>query len=150
SRATYAAAGTVFSKLASQTYGALRVDQGAGATGSPPVAPTALPGIGRGAGGAVTAAGSRLWVPPPEAAVKFSLGVPGMWVSIGSADYLVIDENADRRQLRLAGAAGHVAVGDAFHGVYKLDTLSVAGGARLTFGDDVATFTGAVTKDPSS
>ncbi len=150
SSATYAAPGTVFSKLPSQAYGALRVDQGAGATGSPTVASTALPRIGRGTVGAVTAAGSDLWITPQDATTKFSLGVPGMWVVVGNADYLVIDESADRRQLRLAGAAGHVAVGDAFHGEYKLDALSVAGGARLTFGDDVLSVTGAVTKDPSS
>ncbi|HEY3566741.1 MAG TPA: carboxypeptidase regulatory-like domain-containing protein [Thermoanaerobaculia bacterium] len=150
SSATYAAPGTVFSKLPSQTYGALRVDQGAGATGSPAVASTALPRIGRGTVGAVTAAGSDLWITPADATAKFSLGVPGMWVTAGSADYLVTDESADRRQLRLAGAAGHVAVGDAYHGVYKLDALSVAGGARLVFGNDVATVTGATTVDPSS
>ena len=150
SSATYAAPGTVFSKLPSQTYGALRVDQGAGATGSPTVASTALPGIGRWTVGAVTVSGSDLWIRPQGATAKFSLGVPGMWVVAGGADYLVIDESPDRRQLLLAGGAGHVAVGDAFHGEYKLDALSVLGGPKLAFGNDVVTVTGATIVDPSS
>ncbi|HEX4495559.1 MAG TPA: carboxypeptidase regulatory-like domain-containing protein, partial [Thermoanaerobaculia bacterium] len=134
STATFAAPGTVFTRLPSQTYGTLRVNQGA--TGTPTVAWTALPRIGRGTVGAVTAAGSDLWITPADANATFSLGVVGLWVSAGGTDYLILDESADRRQLLLAGAAGQITPGAAFFGVYKLDAVSVAGGARLTFGDD--------------
>jgi protocatechuate 3,4-dioxygenase beta subunit len=134
SSATWAAPGTVFTLLPSQTFGSLRVDQGA--TGSPTVAWTALPKIGRGTVGAVTPAGSDLWIEPSDAATKFSLGAVGMWVSAGGAEYRVIDQSADRRRLLLAGAAGQVTVGTAFAGLYKFDAVNVAGGARLTFGDD--------------
>ncbi len=147
SSATYAAPGTVFSRLPSQPYGALRVDQGA--TGAPAVAWTALPMIGRGTVGAITVAGSDLWIEPADATAKFSLGVLGMWVSAGGTDYQVLDESVDRRRLLLAGAAGQVTVGAPFSGVYKLDAVNVAGGARLTFGDDKAAL-GAVDVDPIS
>ncbi|HMB53892.1 MAG TPA: Ig-like domain-containing protein, partial [Thermoanaerobaculia bacterium] len=136
----YAAAGTVFSRLAGDTYGELLIDQG---QPSQTVAATVLPAIGRGTVGAVEVdAGdpADLWIEPADPAVLFGLGVFGLEVRIGGVAYPVLDQTADRRRVLLAGAAGAVSVGDEYVGLLRLDLLTVRGGAHLAIADgsDVA------------
>jgi hypothetical protein len=135
----YGGAGTVYVQNAGAALGKLIVDQGG--AGALTVPKTPLPGIGLGTVGAVTADTAdptALWIEPQEPAKLFGWTVTGMWVRSNGADYQVIGESSDRRRLLLAGAAGHIAVGDAFRGVHKLDTVHVRRGARLTFGADLA------------
>jgi hypothetical protein len=85
---------------------------------------------------------ANLWIEPQDPAALFDLGVTGMWVRVEGSDYRVLDQSADRRRLLLEGAAGLIGIGDAYQGVYKLDTVTVRGGAVLEFLDtaDVGTF----------
>ena len=84
-----------------------------------------------------------LWLDLPAGAPAFGAGVVGMWVRIGSADYRVLLQSADRRSLLLSGASGAVAAGASFRGVYKLDELVAKGGAKVQFNDtnEVGAFT---------
>jgi hypothetical protein len=136
----YGAPGTVLIKSFGSTYGDLRVDQGGSTAFTIPT--TLLPAIGKGIVGATAVDGfdpSDMWIEDQDPAKLFSLGVVGMWVRIGGADYAVLDQSLDRRQLLLEGAAGAVSVGDAYVGIYKFDTVAVAGGAHLELrdGDEV-------------
>jgi hypothetical protein len=76
-----------------------------------------------------------LWIEPQDSETLFDLGLEGVWVRIGSVDYRVLAQTPDRRQLLLAGAAGAVAVDDAYEGVYKFDTVTVTDGAVLEIRD---------------
>ncbi len=139
----YGAPGTVYLRTAASTFGDLYVDQGG--DGTFPIPTTVLPPIGKGVVGSVTADGidpTDVWVEDQDPAKLFSLGVTGMWVRVGGVDYPVIDQSADRRRLLLDGAAGAVAVGDAYVGVYKFDTVTVTGAAHLELrdADEVASF----------
>ncbi len=142
----YASPGTVYVKLPSQTYGRLIVDQG-GIVAGKPIANTPLPSIGAGVVGTVTADTldpTALWIEPADPTAKLGLGVSGMWVRVGVADYRVIDQSADRRRLLLAGAAGTVQGGDGYRGVYKFDEIVVRGGSKLEFRDTNAVGTSTV------
>gem|GEM_PF-6462551 len=145
----YGAPGTIYVKESADTYGRLIIDQGGG-NGSP-VATTALPAIGKGFVGAVsvdTQDATDLWVEDQDPIKVFSLGVVGMWVRIGGVDYPVIGQSADRRQLLLDGAAGSVATGDAYLGIYKFDSVTVTGNANLELRDGEEV--GVWTVDPGS
>ena len=136
-----AAAGTLFTKVAGQTYGSLRVDAGSPPAGTAPILATVLPTIGRGAIGSVApAAGdpASVWITAQAGTPLFSLGAIGMWVRIGGADYAVTGQSADRTQLLLAGAAAAATVGTPFVGVYKYDQVTVTGDAVVQVEDAVA------------
>jgi hypothetical protein len=136
----YAAPGTVFVKLPSQTYGTLYVNQG-GIVAGKSIPNTPLPTIGNGTVGTATAdtlTPTALWITPSDSAAKFSLGVTGMWVKVNNVEYRVVDQSADRRQLLLAGAAGAVHTGDAYRGLYHFNQVTILGGATLQFLDDRA------------
>lgn len=132
----FAGAGTVYVRGPDAVYGDLLVD-GRGGGAIPVLGETWLPGIGTGIVGSVTADGQNpadAWIEPQDPAAQFSLGVVGMWVRVGGADYRV-GAQADRRRLLLEGAAGQVNVGDAYQGVYKFDRITVKGGAKLVVPD---------------
>jgi hypothetical protein len=133
----FAGPGTVFDQQPRQTYGSLRVD-----AGSPPagtiVPATVLPAIGRGVIATVTPAASdptSVWITAQAGTPPFSLGAAGMWVRISGTDYRVIGQSADRTRLLLQGAAAAAAAGQGFFGVYKLDQVTVTGGATVQLND---------------
>ncbi len=128
----YAGAGTVYVKTSSSTYGDLIVDQGG--AGGKPVALTPLPVLGAGTVGTVTEDGSDAWITPSDGDPDFDLGVTGMWVRIGGTDFRVIGQR-DRRTILVEGASGAVSTGQAYRGIYRFDSVTVRGGARLVFGD---------------
>jgi len=133
--------GTIFVHGPSSTWGDLRLVHTRGGL----VDPTWLPSIERGTVGTAAADAddpANLWITPAEPEALFSVGVVGMWVRVQGVDYPVVAEGGDRRSLLLGGAAGVVAVGDAYLGLYKFDTVTVAGGARLVLRDhnEVATW----------
>jgi hypothetical protein len=132
---SYAAPGTVYTKRTGDTYGSLLVDQGAT---SGTVGTTVPPSIGKGIVGAVYAEpgnATALWIEPQDSTRKFDLGVVGMWVRINGTDYPVLAQSDDRRRLLLDGAAGAVAVGQTYVGIYKFDAVTVKGKAVLQFLD---------------
>ncbi len=132
-----AAAGTVYTRTSGQTYGDLRVDQGR-TTAPASVGVTIPTSIGRGTVGAVAGEAGNptaLWIEPQDPAAMFGVGVVGLWVRVDGVDYPVLAERSDRRGLLLGGAAGAVTAGQAFYGVYKLDSVTVAGRASLEFRD---------------
>jgi hypothetical protein len=142
-----AAAGTVFVQTLASSVGDLRVvRQQPSCANAPFYGNTPLPTSGAGVVGLVEADAADpadLWIEPQDPAALFDLGVTGMWLRMnGSADYRVLDQTGDRRRVLLEGAAGLVAVGDAYQGVYKFDTVTVRGGAVLEFLDtaEVTTF----------
>ncbi len=140
----YGAPGTIFTSLPSSTYGDLRIDQGG--SGGLTMPATVLPAVGHGSVGTTTPGTedpTDLWIEPQDPTELFSVGVVGMWVRIGGVDYPVIDQSVDRRQLLLEGAAGSVATGDAYLGIYKFDSVTVTGDANLSLfdGDEVGTWT---------
>ncbi|MEL7059313.1 MAG: carboxypeptidase regulatory-like domain-containing protein [Acidobacteriota bacterium] len=129
-------AGTVFVFDQSSVDGTLRVD--GEETGSLEVGATPLPQIGDGIIGLVEAdlqVPADAWIEPQDPAQMFSLGVFGMYVRVDGVDYRVLAEAGDRRRILLEGAAGVVAVGDAFRGVHAFDEVQAAGGAQLEFRD---------------
>jgi hypothetical protein len=135
--------GTIFSKTAAQTYGTLRVDSGA--LGAETVEKTPLPMIGVGVIGSATVDtvdAENLWVEPQDSATLFSLGVRGMWLRVAGVDYRVLAEDPNRRRILLDGAAGAVAVGQEYRGIYKFDTVQVKGkaGVELTDHDVIGAF----------
>jgi hypothetical protein len=129
-----ASAGTLLTRTATQIYGSLRVDQ----RGTSAVYfTTGLPTIGRGTIGA-TYPGTNaadLWIEPQDTEVKFGLGVAGIWTRVNGIDYPVLELSADRRRVLLQGAAGAVTVGQRYVGIYKFDSLSVAGWEELVLKD---------------
>jgi hypothetical protein len=146
----YGGPGTVFWKDASATYGRLVVDSGQGTTfgGSLPVTP--LPAIGVGTVATATADAvvpANLWITASGGAA-FQLGSVGMWVRVNGTDYPVLAQSADLKSLELAGAAGSVAAGASFRGVYKFDEVDVRGGAKLQFND--TNVVGTFQVDPNS
>jgi hypothetical protein len=141
----YAGPGTLFVKQPAMTYGKLYVNQG-GIVSGKPIPNSPLPAIGVGVVSNPTADTlntSALWIEPADTTAKFALGAIGMWVRIGSTDYRVIDQSADRRKLLLDGAVGAVSAGNGYRGVYKFDEVIVRGGSKLEFRDtnSVGTFT---------
>ncbi len=124
----YAGAGTLYVKTSGSTYGDLIVDQG-GASGKP-VGLTPLPAIGQGTVETVTDDGADAWIVPTAADRDFDLGVVGMWVRIDGTDYRVTAQQ-DRRTILLEGAAGRISAGQTYQGVYKFDSVTVSGEARL-------------------
>jgi hypothetical protein len=131
-----AGAGTAYVLTSGGTYGDLYV--GMYTEASSTVATTLLPAVGTGVVGAVTVDATDpadLWIEPQDSETLFDLGLEGVWVRIGSVDYRVLAQTPDRRQLLLAGAAGAVAVDDAYEGVYKFDTVTVTDGAVLEIRD---------------
>jgi hypothetical protein len=130
-----AGAGTAYVLTPGGTYGDLYV--GMYTEASATVATTLLPAVGTGVVGVTVDAAdpADLWIEPQDSETLFDLGLEGVWVRIGSVDYRVLAQTPDRRQLLLAGAAGAVAVGDAYEGVYKFDTVTVTGGAVLEIRD---------------
>lgn len=138
SAAAYAAPGTVLVKTAADTHGLLRIDQGV--TDGTDVSATQLPPVGKGFVGAVETSGADLWIEPEDPNHRFAVGLEGVAVRIGEQAgapvYEIAAESPDRRRLLLAGAAGLVAVGDRFVGLYRFDEVQVAGGATLELLDD--------------
>jgi len=109
------------------------------------VAQTPLPAVGTGTVGATALDAddpAALWITPQDPAATFGLGVVGAYARVGAADFRIVAQTPERRQLLLEGAAGVVAVGDPYQGVYKLDAVTVHGGATLVFDDEpeVGTF----------
>jgi hypothetical protein len=141
-------AGTLFTKTPAQTYGSLRVDQRASTSNAKETTPAT---IGRGIVGATYAGANAadLWIEPQDSAVKLGLGVAGIWTRINGVDYKVLELSSDRRRLLLQGAAGTVTVGQRYVGIYKLDSLSVAGRAKVEFKDGLVV-TGTTTVDSGS
>jgi protocatechuate 3,4-dioxygenase beta subunit len=141
-------AGTLLTKTPAQTYGSLRVDQRASTSNAKETTPAT---IGRGII-AATYAGTNaadLWIEPQGSTVKFGLGVAGIWTRINGVDYKVLELSSDRRRLLLQGAAGAVAAGQRYVGIYKVDSVSVAGRARVEFKDGLVV-TGATTVESGS
>ncbi len=121
----YAAPGTVYVLGDGEPAGDLYVEHRP--SGITP-ARTVLPTIGSGTVGLAEPDlddPADLWIEPAASGPVFDLGVTGMVMRIDGDDYRVIAQSPDRRRLRLEGAAGLVAVGDAYQGVYKLDRVTV-------------------------
>jgi hypothetical protein len=138
-----AAPGTIFLLDSAGVFGDLLVDE-EGASGLS-VVHTTLPTPGTGTVGvaeADSADPADLWIEPQDPVALFDLGVTGMWLRVNGSDYRVLDQSDDRRRVLLDGATGLVAVGEAWQGVYKFDTVTVRGGAVLEFLDtaEVTTF----------
>ena len=133
-----AGAGTVLVFDSGATYGDLIVDQRS--VGGYGIGATPLPAIGTGSIGAVTAEAASpadAWIEPADPATTFDVGVVGAWLRVGGVDYRILDQSADRRQLLLEDATAAVQVGEAYEGVYKFDSLTVAGSAVLDVVDTV-------------
>jgi hypothetical protein len=133
----YAGPGTILVTTAASTFGDLIVDQGD--PGGLPVAQTPLPAVGSGIMGATapdTEDPAALWIEPQDPGGLFALGVSGAYVRVDGLDYRVLAQTTDRRQLLLEGANGLVNAGDSYLGVYKLDIVTVRGGATLVFFDE--------------
>jgi hypothetical protein len=133
-----AGSGTLYRLATGMTHGELVVNAGTevAQTGGP--ARTPLPVLGSGTVGVAEpdlGDPANLWIEPDGSSPLPSLGVTGMWVRVGGTDYRVLDQTADRTRLLLAGAAGLVAVDDAYQGVYKFDKVVARGGATVVFGD---------------
>ncbi len=137
----YAAPGTVFVQTAGSTFGDLYVDQAGRRQLPDPDHQSARDRQGGGQASATVDSTdpTDVWIEDQDSAKLYGLGVVGMWVRLGGVDYPVIDQSADRRQLLLDGAAGAVAAGDEYAGVYKFDTVTVAGDSHLELrdGDEV-------------
>ncbi|MEM1182458.1 MAG: hypothetical protein AAGM22_29190, partial [Acidobacteriota bacterium] len=132
-----AGAGTLFVKSPGDPYGHLTVHQG-------PVYPTIpagltpLPTVGTGTVGVVevdTDAPSNLWLEDVDPASLFAHGVTGAFLRVAGVDYRILDHSEDLRRILVEGAAGVVTGGEAYEGVYKFDTVTLRGRARLSFGD---------------
>jgi hypothetical protein len=142
--------GTVFWKTAGATFGRLRVDTGKGTSFTGPLPTTPLPGVGVGTVGTATADAvvpANVWITASGGAA-FPLGAIGVWVRVNGTDYPVLAQSADLKSLELAGAAGSVASGAGYRGVYKFDEVDVRGGAKLQFNDTNAV--GSFQVDPNS
>ncbi len=126
-----AAPGTAYLFDAQSVYGDLVID-GFHSSSSPV---TRLPSIGHGVIGAVTADGDDLWIAPQDADRRYGVGVAGMWLRVNGVDYKVLEEQPDRRGLRIQGAAQTLVVGDRYVGIYKFDSVTLSGGARLVLDD---------------
>ncbi|MDA8017397.1 MAG: Ig-like domain-containing protein [Thermoanaerobaculia bacterium] len=132
-------AGTLYIRSAAHVLGEVLVD----ASGLPGVEvwPTPFPRLGWGTLGSVEVDAiepAHAWVEPADAGAIFGVGVSGMWARVEDVDYRVLGQSQDRRWLLLEGAAGVVAAGDRYRGIYKLDSLAVRGGAHVTIGDFTA------------
>jgi len=127
------APGTLYVSTLASTYGDLHVDQGTFVSVAVP--PTLLPTTGAGVIGTVAPDAPDSWVEPADPAALFDLGLVGMWLRVGAADYRILAQTSDRRQLLLEGAASAVVGGEAYSGVYKLDLVAVRGGAILELRD---------------
>ena len=137
STSTFAGPGTTYIQVPASTFGDLRVDQGG--AGGRSVALTPLPSIGNGIVGTTLVDAvdpTALWIEPQDLGTLFDLGVTGMAVRIDAIDYLVLDQTSDRRRVLLEAAAGVVSVGDAYQGIYRFDTVTAHGGARVVFDDE--------------
>lgn len=129
-----AGAGTVFSKAATDTHGKLLVRQWPYASWT---SLTAMPLIGSHSVGLVQVDATdptALWIEPADLDARFDLGVEGMWVRTSAGDFRVIGQDS-RRRIKLGAAAGSVNSGDAFEGVYKLDSLVLSGELTVAFSD---------------
>jgi hypothetical protein len=135
--AVYGGPGTVYVKTLESTYGSLRIDSGLEDDGTPrqPVPPTPLPTLGTGLAFGAIQSGADLWIEPADAATLPSLGLRGMWVRVEGVDYPILDQAPERRRFLLEGAAGLVADGDEYLGIYKFDEVHVLNGARLVIPD---------------
>jgi hypothetical protein len=138
----YGGAGTVYLLQPWMTHGELWVVQQPESHGnafsSVPRPPTPLPSVGTGVVGVAEADPddpATLWIEPQDPQALFDLGVVGMWVRIGGADYRVLEQSDDRRRLLLEGAGGLVTVGEAYEGIYKFDAVRVEGYTTLEFRD---------------
>ncbi|HEX6199484.1 MAG TPA: Ig-like domain-containing protein, partial [Thermoanaerobaculia bacterium] len=133
----FAGPGTILVSTSTSTFGDLLVDQGDPA--GQPVAQTPLPAVGTGLVGATFPDAedpAAMWIEPQDPGARFALGVSGAYVRIDGVDFRVLAQTTDRRRVLLEGANGVVDVGDAYLGVYKLDVVTVRGGATLVFFDE--------------
>ena len=135
----WAAPGTVFLSTEQSTFGDLFVaaDPDAASFGFDA---TELPLLGSGVVGVATVDASvatDLWIEPADPAQRFALGVIGMWLRVDGVDYRVLDQTADRRSILLGDAAGFVAPGDGFQGIYKFDQLIELNNAIVTSSDPI-------------
>jgi hypothetical protein len=133
----YAGPGTILVSTSASAFGDLLVDQGDPA--GLPVAHTPLPTVGAGIVSATAPDAedpTALWIEPQDSGALFGLGVSGAYVRVDGVDLRVLAQTTDRRRILLEGAAGLVDVGDPYLGVYKLDVVTVRGGATLVLFDE--------------
>jgi hypothetical protein len=117
------------------THGALRVQQ----PNATAPAETHLTPIGSGILGLVEpdiADPTSAWVESGDPVIGFGLGAAGAWLRVAGTDYRILGQSDDGRQLLLDDAAGSVGSGDPFVGVYKLDAVTLLGGAVLRIEDE--------------
>ncbi len=127
--------GTVLIKRPESVSGDLYV--GTGDCGGIPVGVTPLSGVGPHVAGVVAidpVDPMDVWVEPEDPLAQYALGVVGLWVRSGGADYRVIAQDG-RRRILIQDAAGGIDPGDEFYGVAKLDSIHVRGCGNLVLGD---------------